>query len=480
MDIRDELHAALDQGDFPSQALLAQTLARLNEPAPPRRLAWPGPVAAGLIAAALVVTLLIVRGIGVTPAPTDSRPTMQVSSTTTGLVSFQWVSAQVAWVNLNSPDGGNVIARTVDGGRTWHRELSTTGLRVSPRAQFFNDRAAVVIGEPVATSNTQRFLTIWRTSDGGAGWQEYHLVLDPIAPGNLVVDSSYFLDSQRGWILLQALYMCGGCLVQDNSARVLQTTDGGAHWSQAVTIPYQAAGLWSGIKFITPETGFVSTTVGPLYVTHDGGKTWTMIRLPEPGVQDRFVGAVQEPVTFLSEKSSLIAIDRIEQVKVPCLDKSGHNVPLATNEPPYCQNPNSANHTIARYVLSSDDGGLTWAQLAEIPVSAEQPSRNPQPPVNFIDGNRWVVVGSRGVLETTNGGASWSTQRSIPLPAGWFVSGSQFTDTSRGWITLSDTEDAASRAAQKNTWPSGSASNFAMLATFDGGATWHQVSLPQA
>ena len=54
MDVRDELHEALDVEDFPSRALLAQTMAGLGRP-PARRIPAAPAVAAGLIATALVL-----------------------------------------------------------------------------------------------------------------------------------------------------------------------------------------------------------------------------------------------------------------------------------------------------------------------------------------------------------------------------------------------------------------------------------------
>jgi photosystem II stability/assembly factor-like uncharacterized protein len=486
MHIREELHEALDQQDFPSQALLAQTLTRLDEPARGRRYAWPAPVAAGLISIALVVTLVIVHINGQSPALTDNRPDMQVSSTVTGLVSYQWVSAQVAWVNLSAPDGGTMIARTVDGGRTWHRELSLSGLRTTPTAQFFNDREVVVIGEPVATATDMPLLNVWRTSDGGANWQVYPMVVDrtelpDVGAGNWVVRSSYFLDDQRGWVLLYASYMCGGCRVQNNSTLVFQTTDGGAKWSKSATLPYQLGG-WLGIKFASPTTGLVWDYRGQLDVTHDGGKSWSGATVSVPGdpLYPNYV--LPEPVTFLSANEALYALDLAKAVTVPCLDTSGHNEPLAGNVPPYCQNPRRAVEAVARYVFSSDDGGLTWARSPAIPFKGEMPlSGIPQPRIEFIDRHHWVVLDSDGVTQSTDGGATWSPPRSIPTPAGWYLNEGQFLDASHGWVTVSDSAQATFTTAQKanlnpvTTWP-----KFAMLTTSDGGATWHEITLPQA
>jgi photosystem II stability/assembly factor-like uncharacterized protein len=483
MDIREELHEALDQKDFPSEALLAQTVARLDKPASTRRFVWPAPLAAGLIAVALVATLVVVRLNGAVPELPDNRPVMQVSPTVTGLVSYQWVSAQVAWLNLSPPDGGTVIARTVDAGRTWHRELSLTGLRVTPRAEFFNDHEGVVIGEPVSSTRGLPVVTAWRTSDGGANWQEYHMVVDPtevpnVVPGNWVVASSYFLDSQRGWLLLNAVYLCVGCMRQDNSALVYQTIDGGAHWNKAATLEYHT-GRWLGITFATPTTGLVWTT-GPLYVTHDGGHSWTVVSLSVPGDPLYPEIVLAEPPTFLSVTKALMALDVAKLVKVPCLDTSGHNEPLAANVPPYCQNPNYVIEATARYVYASEDGGVTWVRSPQIPIKGELPNGNPQPQVEFLDRNHWLVLDSDGVTETTDGGATWSDPRSIQRPAGWYLSEGQFLDASRGWVTVSDTAQGAYVTAQKANlfpvpWP-----KFAMLGTSDGGVTWHAISLPQA
>jgi photosystem II stability/assembly factor-like uncharacterized protein len=484
MDVREELHEALDQEDFPSRALLAQMVAQLDRPAVRRRFGWPAPLAAGLIAVALMATLLVGRIHGAVPELPDNRPSIQLSPTITGLVSYHWVSSQVAWLNLSSPGGGTVIARTVDAGRTWHKELSLTGLRVTPTAQFFNDREGVVIGEPLPSTHGWPFVTAWRTSNGGANWQEYQLVVDQtqvpnVSPGNWVVASSYFLDSERGWVLLNALYMCSGCMRQDNSGLVLQTTDGGAHWSKLATLAYRG-GNWLGIKFATPTTGLVWTYSGPLYVTHDGGRSWSEVTLTVPGDPVYPELVLPEPPAFISQNEALMALDVAKLVKVPCLDTSGHNEPLAANVPPYCQNPNYVIVATARYVYASHDGGITWDSSPQIPIKGELTNRNPQPQVEFIDRTHWVVLDSDGLTETTDAGTTWSTPRTLPTPARWYLSDGQFLNASRGWVSVSDTANGSYVTAQKPNlfpvpWP-----KFAMLATSDGGITWQKVSLPQA
>jgi len=269
-------------------------------------------------------------------------------------------------------------------------------------------------------------------------------------------------------------------MVQDLSALVYQTIDGGAHWSKSATLQYHS-GYWLGIRFATPTTGLVWTS-GPLYITHDAGNSWSTVTLSVPGNPLFPEYVLPEPVIFISENKALIAIDVAKLVKVPCLDASGHNEPSAANVPPYCQNPNYVLEAIARYVYASDDAGLTWVQSAQIPVRGQLPPpfEDPQPRVEFLDAHRWMVVNSGGLIQSTDGGAIWSAARPIPTPAGWYVSEGQFLDASRGWVTMSDTAIGAYITAQKANlfpvpWP-----KFAMLATSDGGATWHNVSLPQA
>src|SRR5438105_1169369 len=83
MDIRQELHEALDEEDFPGPTLLAQAMSRLDEPRRPRAQSWQAFVAATL-AVALVATFVGIRASreALKRTVTSSSPSATVTATT--------------------------------------------------------------------------------------------------------------------------------------------------------------------------------------------------------------------------------------------------------------------------------------------------------------------------------------------------------------------------------------------------------------
>ena len=467
MDIRQELHEAPDEEDFQGPVLLAQVMSRLDEPPRSRSYPWQALIAAGL-AVALVATFLVIRAHRVAVTPADNGPTLPVAANISGVVSYQFVSPQIGWVNILTPAGDTVITRTSDGGRSWRRQLVLSGLSPTPTMQFINDHDGVVIGQH------GKIPTVWLTSDGGVHWQS-HVVLvradeaQAALPGYWAITSGYFLDGKLGWLLLEPNYgACSGCGLRPASALVYQTSDGGGHWIRLATLANSSLISSTGprgmeISFAASSTGFV--TDRSLSVTHDGGQTWRIADVPfgpptcPPGTSCG-TSFIQAPTFFTANTGVLVAT-----VAFP-IEKPCPGVAAGVSGSPgtgcyYVYEP------AARYLYSSSDGGLSWIESRHLPTTGQ---------LDFIDSQLWTVVSTDGVAETTDGGASWSATHAIPIPSGWHVIQAQFLDGQHGWVTLSDEDPVAAQIAAhggSTVWP-----KFALLGTSDGGVTWHQVPLP--
>jgi photosystem II stability/assembly factor-like uncharacterized protein len=418
------------------------------------------------LAVGVTATVVLIGAIALYSA--ERSPGLPTSSNSIGLVSYQFISPQVGWLDLYY--GETVIAKTTDGGQTWHKQLLIDA--VSPvtsvaTMQFFNDHDGVLIGEqePVPHGQTlpRGVPTIWRTSDGGVHWLKSELVMDPtdvrdVGPGLWVVTSGYFLDSRRGWLLLTGWSDCAGC-VPDNSALIYQTSDGGAHWNKLARLE-RRVGQWLGIKFVTTNTGFVLTSDAGPYVTHDGGRTWTIADLSVPSSTAPPMGIVsKEAPRFFSGSSAVMAVTLGYPIDMPC--------PATPLQP-------SCHYTVyepsARYIYSSADGGLSWMRGRQLPTTGQ---------LLFIDPRNWINITSNGVTETADAGATWSSAHGMPVRSGWYVSQAQFSDPRNGWVTLSDDPNGAVLASYGETIPNSAMSpRFAMLGTSDGGVSWHEVLLP--
>lgn len=106
--------------------------------------------------------------------------------------------------------------------------------------------------------------TLFETKDGGETWQKYGLDLD---------DSRYRLSSvsfsgQEGWIVGQP-------------SLLLHTEDEGQSWTR-IALSDKLPGSPTLIAAVSPQSAELTTDVGAIYQTTDGGKTWKAL------VQDAF------------------------------------------------------------------------------------------------------------------------------------------------------------------------------------------------
>jgi photosystem II stability/assembly factor-like uncharacterized protein len=127
-------------------------------------------------------------------------------------------------------------------------------------------------------------ITLYRTLDGGTSWnkltgtQDASYTIPDVSKSGLI-----FTDEKHGWITTQT--------PQTGFLGLFQTTDGGATWSQKqIDVPKE----YADIEFLTYPPVFFSskdallltnTTEESLdqlvYVTHDGGNSWTSIHETE-------------------------------------------------------------------------------------------------------------------------------------------------------------------------------------------------------
>jgi photosystem II stability/assembly factor-like uncharacterized protein len=449
MDVREQLHDALDADDFPSRTLLSRSIAALDKPRAQRSYGRLASLTAGLIAVALIAALVAER---MNSSP-SSLPALPPATTIGNLVDYRFISPQVGFVELRST--AVIFATTSDGGRTWQQVLALRGLTSAPVMEWLDSRTGIVVaqqGHPAVA---------WRTVDGGLHWQSHAVPVPqdttPFRSGTVAegstLETAYFLSSVQGWVVYRYQGDCGGCGLWAERF-VYETNDGGLHWTEVGASTLGAAERQ--ITFFTSSWGVLSSPVAfyELDVTYDGGRTWHASAMPGFVGRCRVTCEVngRQAHAFFTGDQGLLAVWW-------CLGEEGAPAGAA------CYQTFPFKPTEA-HLYRTTNGGLTWAYVRELPLSTGS--------ISFIDPQRAVNVGPEGVSWTSDAGATWSSPKTSPVPAGWYVERSEFADANHGWLALTN--------SSAHAWVGSvnAADRFRLLATTDGGATWHEVGLPKA
>lgn len=182
--------------------------------------------------------------------------------------SYSYATATSGWVGgcyCGLAQQRELLFRTNDGGRSWHRYALPlpAGYRAGGTAidapVFFTTRVAEMSAYLLARSGV--YLDAYHTTDGGQSWrgttplklQEYD-------------DPGGFVDPSHGFLL--------------DGQRLYRTADGGRHW-QALPTVLSRENL-SQFDVVTAATGFVIESIGAstrtrLLATRDGGRTWQVV-----------------------------------------------------------------------------------------------------------------------------------------------------------------------------------------------------------
>jgi len=444
-ELRDRLHDALDAAEFSEHDLLRQARGRLDAPAAPRQFQL-APVGAAAIALAVVVTLVAVT----LNRPAPSGPSVATAAAIDNLIDYGFASPAVAWVHVHA--GADVIARTADGGRSWHQVLSVQHLFPGAHMQIVDETTAVLYGSRTVAGTVGPEIVVWKTTDAGARWQSFALA--PELPNLLGGVTGYFLDAGSGWLFASRLN-CGGsmaCAMQTVVGQdVYRTVDGGATWTETSFLENFRSNVASA-SFATPSIGLVVGQDGSLRTTTDGGSHWTSAAIPLIPPHCVIVRGGFCDVYFETTARMFPSGEGVAYVSLL----------LCQTGPSQCDH--SQYQTIARARYRTDDAGVTWNREFGVDPAYDL--------VTPVDAAHAFAFGPPVVAGSDDGGSTWKSVGTLPMPAGWFISSAGFTDGTHGWAV---TVDAPTRPYANFNPSNGKAQ---VLATSDGGASWRQVNLP--
>jgi len=333
---------------------------------------------------------------------------------------FSFVSPLVGWMLCSFGGAGGstpkIVFKTEDGAQTWALLTETTRERSTPNGLsivsgslaffFINEREGWYSGQ---------YGTV-KTSDGGLTWHPIPLgVVPPGAGGRWV----RFVTSQHGYAVVYGSFTI-----------LLETTDGGEHWTPL----YNSAPWPSGIiRFTGRSTGIAAGTPldgGAVLRTDDGGESWRQIgRLGSPTgkiLQFSFVDAnngwaysydggnqQQAPACFLHRTADGGATWRqLPAPRSPALacDEYGVSVDFVDRQTGFLAHTRAGGSSL----LITHDGGENFQSVGVFPFTLKQ--------LTFSDGiTGWAIsgegIGIGTVVATEDGGHSWhSLPRNFRIP----------------------------------------------------------------
>lgn len=356
--------------------------------------------------------------------------------------SIHMIDEQSGWA-IDLGNRVNHILRTRDGGHSWKdvTPYYAYGPAIFSANGFFAldaNTAWATTPEMIACSIQNFNCTpipntslMWHTTDGGRHWQGQFV---PSLPNTYTPISLQFLDAQTGSLLTMTF------IGTDLRYQLYRTTDGGAHWSQAMDVssrttpedPHEKN--ITAIAFQNPRTAWMSTSEicceahlikeWSIYQSTDSGVTWKKFSLPAPDPL---------PETFLSNLAEC-AVQDTQVIPPSILDTIV-----------YCYVYEGLSRPEFHFHYHSGDGGKNW-------VSFQNTGD-----VQFIDSLLgWRMNPNEGAYDierTQDGGVTWTTLKTVQ----W--NGSlHFVNMWVGWALATSGDDVA------------------LVHTIDGGRTWEQFS----
>ncbi|MFT7473548.1 MAG: hypothetical protein ACI81L_000463 [Verrucomicrobiales bacterium] len=275
--------------------------------------------------------------------------------------------------------------------------------------------------------------SVWASEDSGANWSR----LATVAPGGNIRAASFNAD---GTELFAAVANRGFFLSNDDGATWTQTGDGLPHANayDVTAHPTDPAIAWIAMGEGPEVDG--NFIAGGIWKTVDGGTTWNAAN---DGLSIVSNATARDTGTF-------------------------HQIVVAPTDPDRLYTSNVAPGQAAVY--RSDDGGTTWAIIADGSTSRPNPYQGAlrafDIAVHPIDPDRIAIGSDDTLLGSTNGGADWADLTTREDTAGLF--------SGHGYTGLVSTDIVFNPTDPDETILLGfDGGNF--IQTTNGGTTWRRT-----
>ena len=358
--------------------------------------------------------------------------------------------------------GAGPLLHTTDGGRTW-----TTAIASAVGAVCFAD----------ATDGWAAGARVLRTADGGRTWSP--ISATPTLPAGYGAMPSALgcADPAALWLFRSLDGGAGGHL--DYAG--YRSFDGGAHWREVLGNPFYPStprGIGAAADepgpFEAPdgvhaiELGFrPAANVDSVTVTADGGQTWSQVPLEGIGLGAAALAAPDPADLWVA--GSTWGFGGFLLGSADGGRTWRERWPVATPRPTAAIAFVSPSEGFgvgvpgdARAVLHTQDGGVRWELIAELPSPVEAFAGGAFELTFTDDAHGWAATASGHLLATADGGRTW---RQMPDPPGTSRAGGArpFNE-----VAFADELDGCVSSQTALGIPSS-------YVTSDGGRTWRQV-----
>lgn len=311
------------------------------------------------------------------------------------------------------------VARSLDGGATWSPRATLTETWIEDLV--FADALHGWAGGMRLLTNDGRG-RVMATSDGGQSWQDTALA-EPDRIGAL------------------ALAAGGALLAAGDAGTLLRSDDGGASWDDLAA---RTANPFRALRMESASDGWAVGPTGAIHHTADGGATWTTQGGLGSSTLESIVRATATTLYACGSSAFVASTDDGASWTVRNGSLDCHALRFT-----------SALDGIAgtRYgVFWTDDGGFTWNMASNGGLGTGGVFD-----FAFQDANHgFAAAGIGRILETADGGRSWSTVHSEPAGVNSYLLGIAFANATRGYAVGMDG---------------------VILVTANGGASWeHRTS----
>ena len=255
--------------------------------------------------------------------------------------------------------------------------------------------------------------SIVRTADGGQSWQisyrDPHVVFDDIA----------FPSEQAGWAV--------GHLDSTYQMVILHTADGGVSWSIQIS---DSIGSPDNVFFLNEQEGWISIERSIMH-TMDGGASWQWYSAPASMYFDLYFADSQNGwgTSFREIYHTTDGGQTWIPLNVPVIStEMTHSTAVIDENTIWTVTSTDGAHEISEHILYTADGGQNWTRYNCGSLSNLND-------IVFADEQYGWICGEHGtVLQTDDGGSTWTQRCGNSLTEQSYYRNLDFADRQNGWM----------------------------------------------